>query len=311
MAIFIDVFYPENSKISNRLSELVSDCQTLFADASVHKEEIETKLETCNKIIKEAYEKLSKTPPPLVSMEESIQWPVYVSEVLLDIFASTSAVSAIRWAIANNLVKTGKISAERLAELGINSALKVTLPKWLNVSRVVAESGVAIAIMVAINMIVDAANGAIERDKLKKAVREAAITRLDAKVVDMFNRNLLKTLDAVIVSYNVFSSMSLPPEVFDKMIQELVLQNKISEDSISRDVAIDWLIDFDETRKSWINEDGNWKEKKVKRSLYSLRMKNIERDRIQAAINQVDDLSDEIKAEFMSKVRGLCVEEKV
>lgn len=41
MAIFIDVFYPENSKISNRLSELVSDCQTLFADASVHKEEIE------------------------------------------------------------------------------------------------------------------------------------------------------------------------------------------------------------------------------------------------------------------------------
>ena len=69
---------------------------------------------------------------------------VYVSEVLLDIFASTSAVSAIRWAIANNLVKTGKISAERLAELGINSALKVTLPKWLNVSRVVAESGVAI-----------------------------------------------------------------------------------------------------------------------------------------------------------------------
>lgn len=73
MAIFIDVFYPENSKISNRLSELVSDCQTLFADASVHKEEIETKLETCNKIIKEAYEKLSKTPPPLVSMEESGQ----------------------------------------------------------------------------------------------------------------------------------------------------------------------------------------------------------------------------------------------
>ena len=40
-------------------------------------------------------------------------------------------------------------------------------------------------------------------------------------------------------------------------------------------------------------------------------MKNIERDRIQVAINQVDDLSDEIKAEFMSKVRGLCVEEKV
>lgn len=73
MAIFIDIFYPENSRISNRLSELVSDCQTLFADASVHKEEIETKLETCNKIIKEAYEKLSKTPPPLVSMNESIQ----------------------------------------------------------------------------------------------------------------------------------------------------------------------------------------------------------------------------------------------
>lgn len=236
---------------------------------------------------------------------------MYVSEVLLDIFASTSAVSAIRWAIANNLVKTGKISAERLAELGINSALKVTLPKWLNVSRVVAESGVAIAVMVAIDMIVDAANGAIERDKLKKAVKEAAITRLDAKVVDMFNRNLLKTLDAVIVSYNVFSSMSLPPEVFDKIIQELVLQNKISEESISRDVAIDLLIDFDKTRNSWTNEDGNWKEKNAKRSLHSLRMKNIEKDRIQAAINQMDDLSDEIKAEFMSKVRCLYRERNI
>lgn len=127
----------------------------------------------------------------------------------------------------------------------------------------------------------------------------------------MFNRNLLKTLDAVIVSYNVFSSMSLPPEVFDKIIQELVLQNKISEESISRDVAIDLLIDFDKTRNSWTNEDGNWKEKNAKRSLHSLRMKNIEKDRIQAAINQMDDLSDEIKAEFMSKVRCLYRERNI
>lgn len=41
MAIFIDAFYPGNSKRSNRLAELTSDCQNLFADASVHKEQVE------------------------------------------------------------------------------------------------------------------------------------------------------------------------------------------------------------------------------------------------------------------------------
>lgn len=40
-------------------------------------------------------------------------------------------------------------------------------------------------------------------------------------------------------------------------------------------------------------------------------MKNIEKDRIQAAINQMDDLSDEIKAEFMSKVRCLYRERNI
>lgn len=297
MAIFIDAFYPGNSKRSNRLAELTSDCQNLFADASVHKEQVEAKLETCNEVIKKAYEGLAKEPPVLKSIDTGLKWPAYVSEVLLDIFLGTGTIAALRWAVANYFVKVGTLTAEKLTELGVNNALKVVLPKWMKIG---GEAGVMVIVTVITDMIVDAIDGAVERSKLRKAIKEAADTRVESKIVDLHNRNLTQTLDAVIMSCEVFTEMKeLPEETLNQIIQSIVNKHKVTENDISRKTAVDYLIDFDTSRKSWTDEDGDW------RGVQSVRMLKASShtpDRAEQAIMDVESIPQETKQQFLRAI---------
>ena len=299
MAIFIDVFYPGNSKRSKRVSELTDDCHHLFVEAATAKEEIETKLNNCNEIIKKTYEQLAKTPPSIKEVSEINELPIYVSEVLTDIFASTAAISALRWAIANYFVKVGQITAEELARVGANNALKILMPKWLKIG---SEAGVMIVVTVAVDMIVDSISGAVERDNLRKAIKEAAVTRLGCKVADMYNNNLKETLDAVIIACDAFIDTPLPPETLDIIIQSIVDKHKISENAISREAAITSLEEFDKTRNSWTEEDGDWKHSKTPLLKSTPRFNNYSNERIFTAVNGCPNLSPDMRTQFLRSV---------
>lgn len=305
MAIFIDAFYPDNKNRSRRLNELSSDCHGLFADAAVCKEDIEKRLKTCNEIVKQAYMSLAKEPPKEIEQKEIPQWPFYVTEVLTDIFAGTATIAALRWAVANYMVKSGTLTAERLAELGINNALKVVLPKWLKIG---GEAGVMIIVTVVVDMIIDAADGAMERDKLKSGIQEIAKTRVQLKEIDMYNRNLLETLNSVIMACEVFEKLFIQtPQVLDDLLRGLVEAHKIKEEDISTQRAIDNLVNVDSIRKSWIAEDGDWKEigqKDKKNRVRGIRMRN----KVLFALEQVSDLSDWEKDEFVKQYEMLCAE---
>lgn len=297
MAIFIDAFYPNNSKRSSRLAELTSDCQNLFADASVHKEQVEAKLKNCNEIIKKAYEGLAKEPPASKSIDTGLKWPAYVSEVLLDIFVGAGTISALRWAVANYFVKVGTLTAEKLAELGVNEALKVVIPKWMKIG---GEAGVMVIVTVIIDMVVDSIDGATERHKLRQAIKEAANTRVDAKIVDLHNRNLMQTLDAVIMSCEVFTEMKgLSEDTLNAIIHSIVDKHKIAEDDISRKTAVDYLIGFDKSRSSWTEEDGDWMGVK---SVQMLRVQSRIPDRAEQAIIDIKSISQDTKNELLMAI---------
>lgn len=300
MAIFIDAFYPGNSKRSGRLSELTDDCRHLFAEAATAKEEIETKLRNCNDLIKKVYENLAKTPPSNKEVSVTNEWPIYVSEVLTDVFAGTAAIAALRWSIANYFLKIGEITAEDLAEIGTNSALKILMPKWMKIG---AEAGVMIVVTVAVDMIVDAISGAVERDKLRSAIKEAAVTRLGCKVADMYNSNLKETLDAVTIACDAFIGASLPLETLDTVIRSIIEKHKIAEDAITRQAAVTALEEFDKIRNSWTEEDGDWKTSNTSLLKNTSSNHDYSKVRIFTAINGCPELSDDIKTQFLQSVK--------
>lgn len=194
-------------------------------------------------------------------------------------------------------VKVGTLTAEKLTELGVNNALKVVLPKWMKIG---GEAGVMVIVTVITDMIVDAIDGAVERSKLRKAIKEAADTRVESKIVDLHNRNLTQTLDAVIMSCEVFTEMKeLPEETLNQIIQSIVNKHKVTENDISRKTAVDYLIDFDTSRKSWTDEDGDW------RGVQSVRMLKASShtpDRAEQAIMDVESIPQETKQQFLRAI---------
>ncbi len=257
MAIFIDAFYPDNKNRSKRLSELSTDCATLFSDAAVLKESIDQKLASCHELIKKEYEGFGKQPPELKEYSIEAGWEVYVPELLMDLALTECAICGLRWAAAHYLLKQGKITEEVLKTVGAKGVVKVYIPRWM---RIGGGAMAAIVVTVAVDMIVDAIDGAVERSKMQSALKEVSATRLQCKTVDMINRNLDTVLQAVIISCQTIEELKLPLETFEQALKNIIDKNRITESSIAKANAIAYLKDLDTQRKSWTNEDGDWED---------------------------------------------------
>lgn len=256
MAIFIDVFYPGNKDRKARIDAVTADCGSMFASAATAKDEVTSKLATCDKLIKEAYANVAMTPPALKEVALGNAWAIYVPTVLLDAVASTVSVFALRWVWANGLARAGKIGAEKIAELGLKGAIEIAVPKWL---RIFGEGGTAIVAAVLIDMLIDSISGAVQRDELQEGIHEITETRVGMKQTEMHNQALKTLLDAVIMSFNAIKSMQgISADIIDRMLKNLLAQNQMSRDSISRATAVAALKTLDTSRGSWTAEDGDW-----------------------------------------------------
>lgn len=255
MAIFIDVLYPGNKERKGRIDQVTADCSSMFANAAKCKSTVESQLAECDKVIQEAYQGLAKTPPPLTKVSVTEDWVIYVPTLLVDTVAGASAVWALRWAWSNYLVCLGKITAQQLAELGMKGAIKIVVPNWL---RIGAEGIASIAAAVIVDLLVDSISGAVQRSELQKGIQEITETRVGMKQTEMFNDNLMCTLQSVIMAFNALQGLGLSEETYNTAVQRLLDKYKITKDSITRASAVKELQDLDTHRSSWTKEDGDW-----------------------------------------------------
>lgn len=260
MAFFIDVLYPGNKERKNRIDEVTADCSSMFANAAKCKTDVEQLLTECDKVIRAAYQEIAVEPPAQTKVALSPEWSIYVPTLLVDTLGSAAAVFALRWAWANGLVALGKVTAQQLAELGLKGAIEIVVPKWL---RIGAEGLAGMAAVVVIDLLIDSISGAVQRKELQKGIREITKTRVGMKEADMLNSLLIKTLKSVIMAFQALQGLTSDPKIYEMAVKNLLEQNKVSRDSITRAMAVAELQELDTLRASWINEDGDWATKTV------------------------------------------------
>lgn len=260
MAFFIDVLYPGNKERKKRIDEVTADCSSMFANAAKCKTDVEQLLAECNKVIRDAYQGIAVDPPTLTKVALSPEWTIYVPTLLVDTLGSTAAVFALRWAWANGLVAVGKVTAQQLAELGLKGAIEIVIPKWL---RIGAEGLAGMAAVVVIDLLIDSISGAVQRRELQKGIQEITETRVGMKEAEMLNVLLETTLKSVIMSFQALQGLTQDPAIYAALVKNLLDQNKMSRDSITRAMAVAELKTLDSKRTSWTEEDGDWATKTV------------------------------------------------
>ena len=65
----------------------------------------------------------------------------------------------------------------------------------------------------------------------------------------------MQTLHGVIIFCEALEEMSLSVETLIDMIKRIVHTHKVEEQKISRQQAVQFFVTFDNTRKSWTEED--------------------------------------------------------
>lgn len=255
MALFIDVLYPGNKARKKRIDEVTADCSSMFSNAAQCKTDVEQLLAECDKVIREAYQGIAVDPPTLTKVALSPEWTIYVPTLLVDTLGSTVAVFALRWAWANGLAALGKVTAQQLAELGLKGAIEIVVPKWL---RIGAEGLTGMAAVVVIDLLIDSISGAVQRKELQEGIREITETRVGMKEAEMLNILLKNTLKSVIMTFQALQGLVFNPEIYTTAVKNLLDQNKMSRDSITRAMAVAELQNLDSKRGSWTEEDGDW-----------------------------------------------------
>lgn len=243
-----------------RIGEVTADCSSMFANAAKCKTDVEQLLAECEKVIREAYQGIAVDPPTLTKVALSPECTIYVPTLLVDTLGSTAAVFALRWAWANGLVAVGKVTAQQLAELGLKGAIEIVIPKWL---RIGSEGLASMAAVVVNDLLIDSISGAVQRKELQKGIQQITETRVGMKEAEMLNVLLETTLKSVITSFQALQGLTQDPAIYAALVKNLLNQNKMSGDSITRAMAVAELKTLDSKRTSWTEEDGDWATKTV------------------------------------------------
>lgn len=247
MGIFDNLMYPDNKNRAIRASELAQDCGDLSFTIANDKTKIQNALQSANTIIRDAYQSYAKSTVPYSSVKVDESWVFECADIISPVVTFKYAMSGLQMAAKAWLLRQGRIGEAAFADL-------VGLPRWLNVGKVMG--GVAAAF--AVEAIVDSIEGAVQRDKLKDAIRSLISPRIALKRNAMINGQVLLTLQSVTAAYQAITGIpgaNFSKDQLNSIAQNLVKHNEVQITSFTDARAKEELAEMDQARGSWTHDD--------------------------------------------------------
>jgi hypothetical protein len=248
MGLFDSLMYPDNGNRANRTTELADDCRQFLFEIGDYRTKIDTALAASNPIIKEAYSPFEKDGVAFKPVTLGENWAVEIFGGISSIFVATKASQAVGYAAKIYLAQAGRIGEAALADLA-------GLPRWFEASKIVGGAAAAVAVQ----SIVDAVEGAVQRDHLRDAIHSLYQPRIELKKNEMVNAALLETVLAATMAYQTLTDTLPPPlrtkEILDKIATNLVDKNHFNVNAITDAFVLEQLAALDRSRGSWTNED--------------------------------------------------------
>lgn len=244
MASLVDLFYPDNKHRLDRLNELAGQCD-------VYQQEVTTQKQNYDELIKTINENVVKMLGPFQKVEmKDVKAPddsiIYrVVGGVASIFAGAGAVAAMNVAWKSWMLSKGRIGEAALVKL-------IGYPKWFRFARV----GGAIVVTFALESIITAIEGAVQRDQLRERIHECIQPRINIYKAYKRNEKLLKNLVAIQYLLEDLQSIgSLTPKEIMAVVTARSEKAKAEMDSITDEIIENELAQMDISRKSWTKED--------------------------------------------------------
>ena len=272
------IFFPDNDKRQTRLIELSTDTQEFLFEATTDYTDFRKLNAQVNKQIAEAYDKAGLKPPSTtkvdilkaagiadsVSTDDTI---VEVVDILVDIAGFAITIKYLAPAATRLLVRTGAMTAETAAKV----LVKFTVPVVGREVEITAGDiagnilsgifgGVAIA---GIDLGIDAIEGAIVKDKLRKGLHTIYPMRTATKLSFDKAKTLLDSIRSVKTTLDALTDKDgkpiVPPDAWDQLLKNVIAKDVQpavdAEKAITVSTVTVELNNLDHSRNSWTVED--------------------------------------------------------
>lgn len=244
MAGLVDLFYPDNKNRLDRLNELTGQCD-------LYQQEVTTQKQNYDELIKTINENIVKILGPIQKVEmKDVKAPdgsiiCQVVGGVASIFAGAGTVAAMNVAWKSWMLSQGRIGEAALVKL-------IGYPKWFRLARV----GGAIVVAFALESIITAIEGAVQRDQLRVGIHDCIQPRINVYKAYKRNKELLKNLVAIQYLLEDLQSIGfLTPEQIMTVVTARSEKAKAEMDSITDEMIENELAQMDISHKSWTKED--------------------------------------------------------
>lgn len=244
MSGLVDLFYPGNKNREARVNELCSDCSHWQNEVAQQKVELQKLLEEdIPKSITVIYNHYQR-PTELVKLALPDGEVIgEVASVLASIAGIGGAMYGMNVAWKSWLLKNGRIGEAALIKL-------LGYPKWFKFAR----AGVAIVVTFAIDSIVSSIVGSIQRDELRKAIRECIEPRKNIYKAYLINKTLINDLSSIETILKI--NTTLEPSIVENTIKNIIANTQKTIDALTDQEVYRLLAEWDKNRNSWTKEDG-------------------------------------------------------
>lgn len=241
--MFADFFYPANKDRDGRLRELVADCNFYQKKVSEHKELLEKKIKDASDLLAGFKDMPSCGEKVTIKFPSDDNWKISGSSLLITTLITTGVHYGLNACYKSWLLKQGLIGEAGLIRI-------LGYPRWFKLAR----TGGCIVVMFAIESIIDAISGAIQRDQYRIRIGECIEPRKNIYKAFCQNELLIRNIDRLIDVINSVKDI-LPEQEIKHLIDNWVNRTKHEIEMLTDSQINEDLETEDRRRGSWTKED--------------------------------------------------------
>ena len=244
-----DLFYPNNRKREERISELAADIGRLGHELSKDADEIKRLLELLDAKIRKMYGDIQVPIPSSYTHKFHFHgWVTEVFALLEPLILFGPAEKALQAAAVFALRKAG-----RIAEAVFYSAAELGLDLLTGIKFGV-EAG-SVVCVIALDFAIAGIAGDVKKHKLRKSLHSAIKPRIKMKKAAMINERLREKLVTVSDTCDTMIQLGYTKDQLDKAQEAISDEFKKEAAEVTLETAKHALAELDKQRGSWTHED--------------------------------------------------------
>lgn len=161
----VDLFYPDNKNRLDRLNNLVYQCNAYQGLVTDQKTEYDNLVKTANEQIIKAFGDMKESEKVKIELPDGTL-AIEIVGFIASLFAGGVAIKGMNIAWKSWMLSQGRIGEAALVKL-------IGYPTWFKFARF----GGMIAITIALDAIITAITGAVQRDELRKGIHDCLAPR--------------------------------------------------------------------------------------------------------------------------------------